>query len=87
MKILLRLESEIPPTLTKYGKVRIPSNVIPLLAGKRKTIKVKYGGSSHSLKLDRYGRATLPTSIAEESRGKSKIVIEMRNGETTLEFQ
>ncbi len=86
MKILLRLESEIPPTLTKYGKIRIPSTALPLLAGRGKTIKLKYGGGSHSLKIDRYGRVTIPASIASESRGKSKLVIEMRDGEITLEF-
>ncbi|MEM1950343.1 MAG: hypothetical protein QXY50_07785 [Candidatus Caldarchaeum sp.] len=87
MKILLRLEAEIPPTLTKYGKIRIPSNVMPLLAGRDKTIKLKYGGDSHALKVDRYGRATLPASIAMESRGKSKMIIEMKDSEVTLEFQ
>jgi len=87
VKVFLRLESEIPPTLTKYGKIRLPPAVIPLLAGKGKTIQVTYGGDKHSLKLDRYGRATLPSSIAAESRGKAKLVIEMKDGEVTLVFQ
>ncbi|MCS6783684.1 MAG: hypothetical protein N3H84_02440 [Candidatus Caldarchaeum sp.] len=87
MKIHLKLESEIPPTLIKYGKVRLPSSVIPLLSGGRKTINIKYAGGRHSLKIDRYGRTTLPSAIAEESRGKSKMIIEMKDGEVTLEFQ
>ncbi|MEM0440368.1 MAG: hypothetical protein QXG52_01245 [Candidatus Caldarchaeum sp.] len=86
MKIHLKLESDIPLTLTKYGKVRLPSNVIPLLSGGRKTINIIYGGDKHQLRIDRYGRATLPASIAEDSRGKSKMIIEMKDGEVTLEF-
>jgi len=87
VKILLRLESEIPPTLTKYGKVRIPPAALPLLTGGRRTMSVRFGEERLVLKIDRYGRTTLPANVASEGRGKSRMVIELRNGEATLEFQ
>jgi len=89
VKIFLRLESEIPPTLTKYGKIRIPAPVIPLLAGKKKTITLRYGGSSHNIKVDRYGRVTLPVNIASASKGKTKLIMEgeIENGDRKLELK
>ncbi|MEM1945787.1 MAG: hypothetical protein QXH12_06925 [Candidatus Caldarchaeum sp.] len=87
MRIFLRLESDIPPTLTKYGKMRIPPAALPLLAGKRKNINLRFGSERLTLKIDRYGRTTLPANVASESRGKSKMIIEMKDSEVTLEFQ
>jgi hypothetical protein len=48
---------------------------------------VRYGGETVSLKVDKYGRATLPMNIAAESQGKSKMVIEMSDGDVRLEFR
>lgn len=87
MKVFLRIESDIPPTMTRYGKLRIPPKILPILAEKGKSLKVKFGGETIVLKVDKYGRATLPANVMAKSQGKSKMVIEMADGEVVLEFR
>jgi DNA-binding transcriptional regulator/RsmH inhibitor MraZ len=87
VKVFLRIESDIPPTLTRYGKIRIPPKLLPVLAEKGRALRVRYSGETVSLKVDKYGRATLPMNIAAESQGKSKMVIEMSDGDVRLEFR
>jgi len=87
VKVFLRIESDIPPTMTRYGKLRIPPKILPILAEKGKSLKVKFGGETIVLKVDKYGRATLPANVMAKSQGKSKMVIEMADGEVVLEFR
>ena len=87
MKVFLRIESDIPPTMTRYGKLRIPPKILPILAEKGKSLKVKFGGETIVLKVDKYGRATIPANVMAKSQGKSKMVIEMADGEVVLEFR
>jgi len=87
VKVFLRIESDIPPTMTRYGKLRIPPKILPILAEKGKSLKVKFGGETIVLKVDKYGRATIPANVMAKSQGKSKMVIEMADGEVVLEFR
>ena len=83
----MRVEAEIPQTLLRYGKMRIPP-VIMYAAGKKSgRISLLFEDESVNLRVDRYGRVSLPPQILEKAKGRSKMAIEYTNGDLRLAFQ
>lgn len=87
MKVTVRVEADIPQTLHRYGKMRIPPVIMVASSKKAGKMSLRFEGEPITLKVDRYGRVTLPPQVVEKARGKGKMLIESVNGEVRLAFQ
>jgi len=85
--VLVRVEAEIPQTLLRYGKMRIPPVIMYAAGRKSGRISVLFEGEPIKLRVDKYGRVSLPPQILEKAKGRSKMAIEYTNGDVRLIFQ
>ncbi|MEM3031355.1 MAG: hypothetical protein QXK39_00405 [Nitrososphaerota archaeon] len=87
LKVTVRVEAEIPQTLHRYGKMRIPPVIMVAVGRKAGRLSMRFEGESMTLKVDKYGRVTLPPQVVEKAKGRDKVLIEAVNGEVRLAFQ
>jgi len=87
LKVVVRVEAEIPRTLIRYGKMRIPPVVMYAAGKKSGRISVQFEGEPITLRVDRYGRVSLPPQVLEKAKGRGSMLIECINGDVKLAFQ
>ncbi|GBC68817.1 hypothetical protein HRbin01_00502 [archaeon HR01] len=87
MKVTVKVEGEIPNTLLRYGKMRVPPIIMSVAKRRGGKISMKFEGEALSLKVDRYGRISLPPHVIEKARDKDRIFIESVDGDVRIYFQ
>jgi hypothetical protein len=87
LKVTVKVEADIPNTLLRYGKMRVPPIIMSIVQKKGGKISMKFEGEPLSLKIDKYGRISLPPNVLEKARGKDKLFIESVDGDVRIYFQ
>jgi len=88
LKVEVRVESALPKTLLRYGKLRLHPAVLMLARRRGKRLEIHLDRERLLLPVDKYGRITIPTHVVERAaRGKQLMVVKASSKQVNLTFE